>query len=66
MYILIAVCIEIKGVTRLSAPILEATFFEIACMCSFQDRFSSMFSQFAMICLVYFDALYINIYCLVI
>ena len=25
-------------------PILEGTFLEIECMCSFQDRFSFMFS----------------------
>ena len=48
---------EIKGLTRLSALILEATFFEISCMCPFQARFSSMFSvlceTFAMICLAW-------------
>ena len=42
LYILISVCKERKGLTRLSASTLEATFFEIAYMWSFKD--SSMFS----------------------
>ena len=49
-----AVCIEIKGLIRLSAPILEATFFATACMCSVQDRFSSMFSPRALLWSVWF------------
>ena len=55
---------EIKGLTPFSAPILEDTFFEIACTCSFQDRFIVYVESeiFAMICLVDFDANSKNIF----
>ena len=57
---------EIKDLTRLSAPIQEATFFEIACMFSFQVFVYVQSESFALICLVYFEAVYINVYCIVI
>ena len=59
-----AVCIETKGLIRLSASILEA---RVCAPSRPGDLGVFMYVQsesFAMICLVYFDALYIKIYCL--
>ena len=57
---------EMEGLTRLSAPIVEATFFEIACVFSFQGS-SSMYSPRALLWFVWFiltGAVYSNIYSL--
>ena len=68
LYILIAVCIETNGLTRfLRAPIPEDTFRDFMNVGLLREIFiNDKPERFALIALVYWDAVYMNIHCVVI